>query len=309
MSVAHIHLGVGSNPTLTPPLTKAIPSDGLFLIEKCVKLCYIQSKLNMNKQQRLIKYLQEHPEAQEIFDRYLVKSDLKSINDDGVELEDTITTVVKSNLTPEEYVIRIENGKQQFKEHRQKVALGRATELFELYKSGMTLDKVGQVAGITRERVRQIITQFFPDEVKVIAYAHIHKNPVTREVELICKQCGEKFIHIRKTLRHNSIVKYCSLECKRKSQRYLIEYPEWVGTRAIRSDNFTKEEWKIINNLRCNSYYQRNKVVRAAKARAKYHKTDPEVRSVYQKRWHERMQYGHAITPIPNPKRPEVTKD
>lgn len=168
----------------------------------------------------------------------------------------------------------------------------QAIKCWEMYCSGMRLQQIGKEIGKTRERVRQILNKYYPDEYQLQKDENSVRRLIDRQTQVVsvCRHCGKE-----SKAEHPRV--YCSRVCLRAHMKK-YEYPEWVGDRSIRRENFTKEEWKQINNFRTRMYYHTHREVQKKRIR-EYMKRTKERQYIYQKRCFERKIYGYAVTPLP----------
>lgn len=180
----------------------------------------------------------------------------------------------------------------------------RAREIFTLYSQGVSLEEVGKVHDITRERVRQILTHFFPEKYKKQKQKNQHiygEKRITNRKQITCQNCQTSFIGARSR-------KYCSYACFRMNAPSLRNiYPDWVGERRIHKGNFTEDEWRIINNIRTKHYYHTHKEEQRKK-RVEWMRKNKEKQSIFLKRCNERKKFGRAITPLLDPKNMDAIK-
>jgi len=174
----------------------------------------------------------------------------------------------------------------------------RAKFMMEYFKNDATLEEVARCYSITRQRVQQIFTKFYPKEYKDL----LHERKEERKLEtrlrkeqrtVICNQCNKKFHPAAQE-------KLCSRECRLKKMGAMIfhKYPAWAQGRGICKKNFSKVEWRELQRIRSNDYYQRHKEKLSAQ-RKKWMAENPERQKLFQTRCAERKLYGHAITPLP----------
>lgn len=220
----------------------------------------------MSKDTMLLKFIEEHPEH-----RFVVS--------------------LKKSMEKEVLKYARQSEREEYEQKKVSAKLFRAEKIFEMYKSGHSLQEVGDAFGITRERVRQIIKHFFGEEQEKAKEASraIRKMPET--VDVPCKRCGVSF-----TKKRAAQTRYCSDKCKFVH----VGYPDWIQGRPMYPEAMTKDEWRIINNIRMKLNYKKSPRIRE-KAREWYHK-NTEKQLIYQKRAAERKILGHAITPLLNPK-------
>lgn len=120
---------------------------------------------------------------------------------------------------------------------RKEEKMKRAKEMLGKYNGGMTLERVGQEYGVTRERVRQLL-------VSTGEYVSRPKSKVRVIYSLVCKQCKGSF----NTFFPEKI--YCSTSCSRKG--YVTK--RWgEGHVAVR--NRSIEEKRKYGRERMRLYY------------------------------------------------------
>src|ERR1035437_6852263 len=89
----------------------------------------------------------------------------------------------------------------------------RATEFLEMKNKGMTLNEIGYVTKLTRERVRQILNGYFPNQViNVGSYRKEHRE----YIEFICDQCKKKYSEYEKAKIENKNKtehQFCGIDC------------------------------------------------------------------------------------------------
>lgn len=178
--------------------------------------------------------------------------------------------------------------------------INRAEEMFELYKSGVSQEKIGEKFGCTRQRVQQILIEYFSSEYDsaIIKHRDLGKAVTLekRTKTLVCKNCSKSFTYV--CIQRDKL--YCTDSCANMSMS-INQYPDWMNGRSIKKKNFTTEEWKTINRIKTHSYYQRNKTVQAKKMK-EYQRKNSKNQNIYNQRCRERKEFGHAITPLINPK-------
>jgi len=77
---------------------------------------------------------------------------------------------------------------------------GRDDEIYNLYVNGATLQSIGEIHHLTRERIRQLIIRIITKKIKVGIYNGTIKNPEHRRIrELVYQEV--KSIHEGKTLK------------------------------------------------------------------------------------------------------------
>lgn len=220
----------------------------------------------MNKDTMLLKFIEEHPEH-----RFVVG--------------------LKKTIQKEAEKYARQSTLEEFTQKKVSAKRFRAEKMFDMYKSGQSLQEVGDEFGITRERVRQVLKSFFAEDHQLAKQESraIRKMPET--VDVPCKHCGTSF-----TKKRTAQARFCSDKCKFVHQGY----PDWIQGRPMYPEAMTKEEWRIINNIRMKLNYKKNPRIRE-KAKEWYHK-NKEKQYIFAKRWAERKKYGHAITPLLKPK-------
>ena len=234
----------------------------------------------MEKQERLLKYLEEHPTE-------LARMKLTINKEDGLISE----TVFRSK----QRTLKAKN------ESKDSDNWKRATEMFDLYKQGDTYEEISNAFCITRERVRQIIVAYYPEEFKEIKQSILDKRKADRAkarmVDVKCSKCEKVFKRHKLKLKVNN---FCSKECSNSFNLNHI-YPDWANGRSIQKKNFTVEEWREINRIRASDYYHRHRDRLNAKAR-EWRKNNKERFNLYHKRSHERKIFGEVLyTELPNP--------
>lgn len=173
--------------------------------------------------------------------------------------------------------------------------IAQAERYWKMFCDGLTLQDIANQVGVTRERVRQVLNRYYPEEYKLQKDENSVGRLVKRlqaldEIKGICAHCKKEFSNAGGR-------RFCSKECHRDSMRK-YEYPEWVNGRSIRRENFTKDEWRQINTLRGRFYYQTHKEEQRKRSR-EYMKRTKDRQYLYQKRCFERKIYGYAVTPLP----------
>lgn len=73
--------------------------------------------------------------------------------------------------------------------------------LIEYENSNMTLEQIGEIYGITRERVRQFYNEYLGRPKRLIIRSKYKKG--------ICKFCGKEFEYLK-----NKNINFCSKKCK-----------------------------------------------------------------------------------------------
>lgn len=202
-----------------------------------------QEEINkLNKDQRFIKFLIENPEQKR---RLFDNNDLVfSISEDGKEMK-----IVSKGLSKRE-----ERMRAYIRERNEltNMNINRADEMRDLRITGMTLDEIGKKYNLTRERVRQILKQFFPFEDLNI----YHKSLAYEDT--VCGYCKKdmRCLVTKKT-------KYCSKICSgfgsRKHQDALWkETPEYKAECAKRAyDYYHKHKNEPRHKAKIKEYNRR----------------------------------------------------
>ncbi len=115
--------------------------------------------------------------------------------------------------------------------------LGRLEEMFNMYKEGKTLKAIGDVYGVTPERIRQQINQF-PDYGK---YTKVHRKNPSKYKEYQCTNCKKTILRLISRF-GNQKRHYCDQSCE------MIWHKKHERTPA---------EERAFNTARTKSYYHR----------------------------------------------------
>lgn len=114
---------------------------------------------------------------------------------------------------------------------------------------GKTLDEIGKKYKLSRERIRQILNQYFPDIDFPNAY---HGRPVdpSKRVDITCKQC-KKVITVLKSILKSRNITFCSNQC----------YLDFHGYNKlpVSINRMNPEQFKVWNAARSKSYYHAHK--------------------------------------------------
>lgn len=190
------------------------------------------------------------------------------------------------------------------KKELKKIVNERKAAAWSTFEKGGSLEDVGEILGVTRERARQILRKDPRYKTQLTANRKQRKelSRMRSLAEKECPGCKRHFFTPKVAPRT-----YCSVKCHGDHRRQ-VPYPEWVGDRPIQKKYYTKEEWRVLNNFKTKYSYHKHNEKRRAYARKQYRKQTERFR-VYALRAKERRDYGHAITPIENPKRPDMMKD
>jgi len=103
--------------------------------------------------------------------------------------------------------------------------LGRAMAMYQRRIAGESLQEIGKLYNLSRERVRQILKKYYPE------YTHVQASH--KEIRT-CAQCGKKFFELRSSRR-----KFCDRLCSSKALR----------------KNRTVEEIREMRRLKASQYY------------------------------------------------------
>lgn len=172
-------------------------------------------------------------------------------------MRDELTQMYKSGKTMEELMTYSKKSYQYLqtmlgsqgiktpaptKEHIPEDMRARYMDYANRKLSGETLESIGDIYGVSRERIRQVLKMYFPD----IKFPKQHHPATLSRVEKKCFR--ESCTNIMSGL--NSYVSrhpYCSRQC------YLIN----TGKNIVNISSMTKEEFRVFNNNRCKNYYHR----------------------------------------------------
>ena len=122
-------------------------------------------------------------------------------------------------------------------------------ELADMKLAGKSLEEIAKVRGVSRERIRQILKQYFPD-IKFPRHAGFRggrlKDP-NNTIVVKCLRCG-KPVYCYKNI-SKGIRKYCGQFCFLTS-RGRKKLP-------ISISQMTKEQYRIYHNKKCHDNYHK----------------------------------------------------
>lgn len=194
----------------------------------------------MTKDERRKKFFKEHPQVQDVVDEWLERKRFR-------ELLKALREKQKGMLPRPSTLERLYKKKVEY------------MHFADARLSGKSMIEIGKEEGISRERVRQILRQYFSD-IQFPRYKH--GNP---KAEII-SPCGRKgCVNQIKEFRYPSLKgrKYCSYECNMRAQ----------GNRVlpIHVSQMTPEQFRVFNNQRTKDYYHLHKYDKGAFERRREH--------------------------------------
>lgn len=225
----------------------------------------------LTKEERFIKFMKEHPEKEKML---LFDDDMEiRFKEDG-----TYKIVSKNSYENSMSISASEFQKQLILNERQEYIrrmneemdkkIQRADAMRDLKISGKTLEEIGPMYGVSRERVRQILKSFFPDEVFPNKY---NKGSfLVARVKNTCIYCGIVFETLPSAMK-----KRCSKSCpsyKPVTGSTLEEYHLYHAKRAM--VNYYKRKAKDPvafkeKNRRYNKNYSEKKKMKKLNAASK----------------------------------------
>ena len=178
---------------------------------------------------------------------------------------------------------------------------GRDKYILQAYKSGKTLDEIGKRIGVTRERIRQIVSRSVHgqelEEIKKKSAAIRHKAMLENRKHK-CEMCTN-IIATKNT-------RFCSREClgaARKQRRInklkelgLEPDPRTLIDKPVKK--LTKEEYRVYNAGRTSDYYKRHPGYVTKMNAIRYHRS-PGDPIIYGLRC-EQKKAGLPLTPFPS---------
>lgn len=133
--------------------------------------------------------------------------------------------------------------KAREKEMKNKIEAERVGKMFQMKKDGRTLDDIGKDFGVTRERVRQLISGVEGYKgLKCIPKGRKKLERVTKKCEF--DKCNNDVVFIKSNPHPR---RFCCQKC------FILG----MGRRIVGVSKMTHEQWLAFNNERTKNYYHR----------------------------------------------------
>jgi len=87
-------------------------------------------------------------------------------------------------------------------------------EIVNLRKQKLTYEKIGDIVGLTKERIRQILKKEAP---KLTGHSFVKRTLWGKQKTITCKTCGKEFTRYASVIRHAKYpARFCSRKCYNK---------------------------------------------------------------------------------------------